>query len=258
MRPARDERDERDDHQTTKPTRGLRTMEPEKLLEAVTTLIEGLRADMVKIGAKCDAAVDSIKKRDEAGSRSGENEDDRGGQRDMAKRVAADSASDIQVANSLLNGLARDMSALKKQVSRPMSDLNAYADAQAKADSVMRALGSSAEPPMSGEELIPYQIRMHRKMQPHSKKWKGVDLGLIAADRAALDNVLSEIRADAVAYSMTGDDLPMCQPRKITKTTPTGHTITEWVGNGTFVKAMSRPVRYVTYIGARHQAGAPK
>jgi hypothetical protein len=220
-----------------------------KIAGVADALKEHVDKSCADMSAKFDAAVDSIKKRDEAGSRSGEN--------DMAKRVAADS-TDIQVANSLLNGLARDMSALKKQVSRPMSDLNAYADAQAKADSVMRALGSSAEPPMSGEELIPYQIRMHRKMQPHSKKWKGVDLGLIAADRAALDNVLSEIRADAVAYSMTGDDLPMCQPRKITKTTPTGHTITEWVGNGTFVKAMSRPVRYVTYIGARHQAGAPK
>lgn len=237
------------------------------LMEMVTALIEGLRADFTKsceqMSAKYDALSEAIAKKsndggdmaeqvaaDEAGSRSVKNEEML-----QAKR---DSASDIRVANSLLTGLARDMSALKKQVSRPMGgDLNAFADAQAKADSVMRALGTRAEPNMPGEDLIAYQIRLARKMQPHSKRWKGVDLSIIAADRVALDNVLSEIRSDALADSMNFDNAPEFAHRMVTKTSPGGHTINEFYGRGTFIKQMSRPVRYVQRIGPRWEgAGA--
>jgi hypothetical protein len=177
---------------------------------------------------------------------------------DMAERVAADrradSASDIRVANSVLAGLARDMNALKKQISWPMGDLNQFADAQAKADAVLRVHGESAEPPMSGEDLVAYNIRLARKMQPHSKTWKGVDLRLIAADSQAFNIALDGIRADAYQAGMSPVGLPEFQHRKIVKTMPGGHIMTEFVGTGTIFKQLSRPVRHVAYIGTRSSA----
>jgi hypothetical protein len=230
-------------------------LDESKLIELIEALGTALRADMStaleEINKKCDAMAGEIAKKkdggdpdddmaeqvaaDEAGHRSKKNEE-----------MRADSSSDIRVANSLLNGLARDMADMKKKIARPMGDLNAFADEQAKADAVMRALGTSAEPPMSGEDLVAYKIRLARKMQPHSKRWKGVDLGIIAADRVAFDNVLSEIRSDAMADSMNTEGMQPFVYRELTKTMPGGHKLTEFIGNGTFIKQMSRPVRHVT------------
>jgi hypothetical protein len=230
-------------------------LDESKLIELIEALGTALRADMStaleEINKKCDAMAGEIAKKkdggdpdddmaeqvaaDEAGHRSKKNEE-----------MRADSSSDIRVANSLLNGLARDMADMKKKITRPMGDLNQFSDIQEKADSALRTHGERAEPPMAGEEIVPYAIRMHRKMQPHSKKWKNVDLAIIAADRAALENVFSEIRSDTVAASMNTEGMQPFQYREITKTMPGGHKLTEFIGNGTFIKQMSRPVRHVT------------
>jgi hypothetical protein len=221
--------------------------EQPNLMEMVTALIEGLRADFTKsceaMSAKYDALAGEIKKRDAAGERSGENEDDLG--RTGAVRTAAD-AVDLQAANSALASLARTVDGIKKKIERPMADLNAYAEAQAKADSVMRALGSSAEPPMSGEDLVAFQIRLARKMQPRSKTWGKVDLNLIKADQKAFNIVLDGIHEEARADALSTEGMAPLVHREITKTTPGGHKITEFVGNGTFIKQMSRPVRFVS------------
>lgn len=221
-------------------------MNPEEM-KALTDILEALRSDVssqiAKIDAKCNAVADSVakmKKADEAGER------DRGVDGTMAERVAADS-----VDRAAFAALSSSVAELKKRQSRPMKDLDAYADAQAKADSVMRALGSAAEPPMAGEELVSYKIRMHRKMQPHSPRWKGVELQLIAADQVALDNVLTEIRADAMTAATSPVGMPEFQHRMITKTMPGGHTVHEFIGNGTIFKQLARPVRHVGYIGTR-------
>lgn len=221
-------------------------MDPEQL-KAFMDAIEALRADITKtisaVDAKCDALAEDVKaskKSDSAGER------DRGVDGTMAERVAADS-----VDRAAFAALSSSVAELKKRQSRPMKDLDAYADAQAKADSVMRALGSAAEPPMAGEELVSYKIRMHRKMQPHSPRWKGVELQLIAADQVALDNVLTEIRADAMTAATSPVGMPEFQHRMITKTMPGGHTVHEFIGNGTIFKQLARPVRHVGYIGTR-------
>jgi hypothetical protein len=121
-----------------------------------------------------------------------------------------------------------------------------------KADSVLRALGTRAEPPMAGEDLVAYNIRLARKMQVHSPLWKGVNLQIIAADQIALDNALGQIRADAMTAATSPVGMPEFQHRMITETAPGGHTITRFVGNGTIFKQLSRPVRHVAYIGTRH------
>ncbi|MCP3444585.1 hypothetical protein [Bradyrhizobium sp. CCGUVB14] len=202
-----------------------------------------ITASISAVNAKCDALAEDVKasrKADEAGER------DRGVDGTMAERVAADS-----VGRSEFAALASSVAGMQRKQTRPMADLNAFADVQAKADAVMRALGSAAEPPMAGEDLVAYKIRTTRKMQSHSPRWKGVELQIIAADHVALDNVINEIRSDAMAASMSTEGMREFEHRKITKTMPGGHTVYEFVGNGTIFKQLSRPVRHVAYIGTR-------
>jgi hypothetical protein len=220
----------------------------DKLLKVIEAMGEAMRSDFAahcqKMDEKYNALADSIgkKKKDAAG------EDDMGpGENDMARRVAADSdnAHDIRI-------LRAQLADIQKKQTREMGSMDQFSDAQAKADTVMRMLGSGAEPPMAGEDLTAYQIRLARKMQPHSKTWKGVELSAIAADRRALGIALDGIRADAMHAALNPTDLPMFQHRQITKTLPGGHQVTEFVGTGTIFKQMSRPVRHVAYIGTRN------
>jgi hypothetical protein len=242
-------------------------MTPEEM-KAFLDAIEGLRSDVTdqisaldkKYGAVADAVATLQKKSDEAGVRQkglkadGDDDDGRpsglaGDDRLTARRVAADHVDPAAFA-----ALSSSVAELRKKQSRPMAGLDAFADAQAKADAVMIANGERAEPPMAGEDLVNYQIRMHRKMQAHSAKWKGVDLSLIAADRAALNNVLAEIRADALQAGLNPVGLPLFQHREIVQESPGGHKIRSFVGNGTIFKQMSRPVRHVAFIGTRSGA----
>ena len=229
-------------------------MKPEELLKSITDMAEALRSDMAsqigKLHEKCDALSDSVKRLD--AKRNDDDSDDDygpGGNPDatLPKRVAADSVD--PAAFAALKSRVDDM---RRRQSRPMADLNAFADAQAKADAVVRNFNERAEPPMAGEDLVAYQIRMHRKLQPHSAKWKGVELSLIAADSKAFNNVLAEIRADALQAGLNPVGLPEFQHREIVKQMPGGHLMKSFVGTGTFIKQMSRPVRHVAYIGTRN------
>jgi hypothetical protein len=233
-------------------------MDPEAaaaLLASITELVTGLRADVEKHTETMSAKyADAMKKIDEAGVRrkkSDEDDDEDGrNEKGMAQQTAADSVDPAAFAS-----LARTVHDMRQQQVRPYGDMNAFADVQAKADTVMRALGSSAEPPMRGEDLVAYKIRTHRAMQPHSAKWKGVELKIIAADHVALDNVLAEIRTDATQAGLNPVGLPEFQHRMITETLPGGHTSRRFVGNGTIFKQMTRPTRQVSYIGVRTGTG---
>lgn len=222
-------------------------MDPEQLKELMAAIAEmgdTLRADVAKLGERCDALDAKISSR-----RNDEDDGDpTGDDPTKAQRTAADSINDFRHEVRVLTSAVAD---LRKNQTRPMADLNAFADVQAKADSVMRALGSSAEPPMAGEDLVAYKIRTHRKMQPYSTRWKGVELQIIAADQAALDIALDGIRADAMAASMDTSEMKPFEHRMITKTMPGGHISREFVGKGTVFKQLSRPVRHVQYIGPR-------
>jgi len=237
--------------------------ELEKLLASIKAITDALASDMSEkftaMDAKHTALSDSVtklqKKADTAGERDRgidtsmrrREDEDEDPNPHAARRVAADAVDPAVFAS-----LARSVIEMKKNQSRPMN-ANELADAQAKADSVMRAHNERADPPMAGEDLVAYQIRLARKMQPHSKRWKGVDLQLIAPDRQAFNNVLDEIRSDAMAASMDTTGMPIFHHRKITKTMPGGHIVHEFIGNGTIFKQLSRPVRHVSYIGTRTQ-----
>jgi 8-oxo-dGTP pyrophosphatase MutT (NUDIX family) len=213
--------------------------------------------------AKADAEEEEKKKADAAKKRDGDGTDPEQVAADKKRKDAeekekeekekADAAKADSVPRSEFEKLQVQIADLSKRVPRAMtsSDRDAFADAQAKADAVLRTHGEHAEPPLSGEELIPYQIRLARKMQPHSKTWKSVDLSVIAADAASFNIALDGIRADALQAGLNPVDLKPFEHRKIVQESPGGHKITSWVGNGTFIKQMSRPVRHVGRIGVR-------
>ncbi|KYK44894.1 hypothetical protein A1D31_11800 [Bradyrhizobium liaoningense] len=211
----------------------------QELMKAIAEMGDTLRADVAKLGERCDALDAKI---------SSKRQDEDDGDPTMAQRTAADSIDDFRHEVRVLTSAVAD---LRKNQARPMADLNKFADIQAKADSVMTALGSRAEPPMAGEHHTDYLIRLHRKMQNHSSRWRGVDLNLIARDPGALDGICDQIRADAMAASMDTSEMKPFEHRMITKTMPGGHISREFVGKGTVFKQLSRPVRHVQYIGPR-------
>jgi hypothetical protein len=253
------------------------------VMDAFRKMADSLRADMAKVSEKCDAVADAVKKRDaedeekkKADAKKKDNDEG-----DEAERVAADkkrkdaeeekarkdaeekeereradAAKADSVPRSEFEALQRQIAELSGRMPRALTaaDRDLFADVQSKADSVMRLHNDIAEPPMSGEDLIAYKIRTTRKMQAHSAKWKDVNLSMIAADSVALDNIIAEIRADATAAGLNPVGLKPFEHRKITTKGEGGHNITTFVGNGTFVKQLSRPVRHVGYIGTRSRS----
>jgi 8-oxo-dGTP pyrophosphatase MutT (NUDIX family) len=169
------------------------------------------------------------------------------------EKKKADAARADSVSRSEFDKAMATIAELQKNQPRQLTqaDRDAYADAQSKADAVLRAHNERAEPNMPGEDLVSYQIRLHRQMQKHSTKWKGVDLAIIAADSAAFTNVLAEIRADALQAGLNPVGLEPFQYREITQEGPGGHKVKTFHGNGTIFKQMARPVRHVGYIGTR-------
>jgi 8-oxo-dGTP pyrophosphatase MutT (NUDIX family) len=260
----------------------------DRVMDAFRSMADGLRADVAKYCAdtvaKFDAAVDSIKKDSAAKSDADKDEkkeeksdatkaDGKKKDGDEAEETAADKKKDAaksdadekkeekkedavkadSVPRSEFDALMARVADLTKLTPRPLTaaDRNAFADAQAKADAVMRTHGEQAEPPMAGEGIVDYQIRLARKMQPHSPKWKGVDLSIMAADSVAFPIALDAIRADAMQAGLNPVGLQPFQHREINEIGQGGHKITRFVGNGSIFKQMSRPVRHVGYIGTR-------
>jgi hypothetical protein len=180
-------------------------MDPEKLLAAITELVDGMRADMVKhseqMNAKYDAVMDAVKKK----------KDDDGD--DLAQQTAADS-----VGRGELAVLAQAVSELQRKTNRPI-DRDKLADEQSRCDAVLVAHGLRAEAPMSGEDAQSYKLRLHKPMQRHSQKWKAVDLRSLANDDRVIENVLAEIRADALQAGLNPVDLKPFEHRMITQTT---------------------------------------
>jgi hypothetical protein len=240
--------------------------EMKAFMDAITALRDDVVAQVGKLDEKCGALADSVtelkKKADTAGERDrgvdasmrrrgDEDADPVGEQHHAARRVAADSIGAAEF--SALCSVVADLK--KKVVGRPQATLDAYADTQSKADAVMRAHGERAEPWMAGEDLVSYKIRQHRPMQKHSAKWKGVELSAIAGDGKAFENILAEIRADALQAGLKPVGLPEFQWREITQQMPGGHLVKTFHGNGTIFKQLSRPVRHVAYIGTRSGIG---
>jgi hypothetical protein len=227
-----------------------------ELIEAVRAIAEGLRSDLTgslaKLDEKCNSIADSVAKMKSDAAKK-RDVDDYGNDPDGAMLTAADRArsDSVGVDPRAFASLAETVAEMKRKSTRLPADRNAFADAQAKADAVMRTHNERADPPMPGETLVDYNIRLARRMQPHSKAWNGVELNLITADSKAFEIALDQIRADAYQAGLNPVGLKPFEHREIVEQGAGGHTIRRWVGTGTIFAQMTPPVRHVAYIGTR-------
>jgi hypothetical protein len=239
--------------QTTVPEIDMTEEQAAALLTQITALTGELKTHVDKscsdMAARFDAAMGEIqrKKTDAAGSREGENGDDLDLGETGARLTAADSAlrADVRYVKEALRDLQ-----LKQPTRRP-ADRDALAETQARCDVAFRAHSKQADPPLSGEGAAEYSLRLHRDIQrlAPTSKWAKADLTTLVRDPATYERAVGELRADAVAASYSPEGLQPFIYREVKKTSPGGHQITEFVGNGTFVAAMSPPVRKVKSIG---------
>lgn len=105
-----------------------------------------------------------------------------------------------------------------------------FADAQAKADSVMAAFGKSATRPMQGENLMAYRKRLLRGLQAYSDDYKGIDLKAIK-DEALLSLAERKVYADAAAAARAPGSVADGQLIEMQERDRAGRTISKFRGS---------------------------
>lgn len=104
-----------------------------------------------------------------------------------------------------------------------------YADAQAKADSVLAAFGKSASRPLQGENLLSYRKRLLRGLQAYSDSYKDIKLASIK-DAALLSLAEKQIFADALNAAKSPSMFAADQLIEINEKDRAGRTITKFKG----------------------------
>lgn len=145
---------------------------------------------------------------------------------DMEERMKQD-AVDKAALQAEINALRAQMTAAITMPSR--DEMDALADAQARADSVYSALGDRASAPIHGERPIAYRKRLAAKIQHHSAQFGKAALDVL--DDATFQAVESAIYADAMAAALSPATAPKTGLRAVTKRSETGHVTTEYVGD---------------------------
>lgn len=168
---------------------------------------------------------------------------------DDAKKDDDDARKDSVSASDLL----REVRKLRAAIPKPLTDADydTMADQQARADEVFNAHGERAPRPMDGETPLAYRRRLTKALQSHSPRWKGANLTAIA-DATTFDMIQEQVYADAVEAARRPTNVPKGTLRPITRTdSATGHRITEFVGNTSFVRGFKPRSRRVTQLNTR-------
>ncbi|WP_321913572.1 NUDIX domain-containing protein [Paraburkholderia sp. J11-2] len=110
---------------------------------------------------------------------------------------------------------------------KPLTDADhaAFADAQAKADSVYSAFGKQAPRALNGEDVLAYKKRLAAPMKSHSSAWKNADLSKLEADVFAIAE--ESIYADA-AMAANSPAAGEQGERSRTRRLDSGHMVTEF------------------------------
>lgn len=153
----------------------------------------------------------------------------------LAKRMDAmeagdpeDVAADTKRADS---DVATRLAAVEAGMPRNRTDAEAtiIADAWMTTNQIMTALGETASTALLGETEAAYRRRLLLPLQPHSERWKDVELAELPPK--AFGVAEAAIRADAMAAAMNPASIPGDGLREIRRTLPSGHTETTWVGS---------------------------
>jgi hypothetical protein len=163
-----------------------------------------------------------------------------------------DDKKDDAVKDDAISGLRKQIADQASVISqlqallKPRSDDEhaAFADTQARADTVFAGFGERAPRPLEGETLVDYRKRLATKLKKHSNTWGKVKLSELpeSAFRIAEDAIYN----DATIAAATPADLEAGELRMVTKIDPTtGVRSNVFYGKESFVKGMGRPGRRV-------------
>lgn len=171
--------------------------------------------------AKKDAEEEAEKEKADKAKKDAETEEEK-----MALEKAEEAKKDAE-----MEGIKKKIADMDEKMPKEMSDSDyaEMADAQAKADSVASAFGTSASRPLNGEGLLAYRKRMARGFQKHSKTWGEVDVYVLP--KSAFEIAETQIYADAMQAARTPTDLPLGQLREIRQTDRAGRTISTFHGD---------------------------
>jgi mutator protein MutT len=219
---------------------------------------EKAKADAEEAKSKADAenwsklmsAVDSLTKRmDSMEGKKADSEDEKKAAEEKAKADAeeaekkaaeekakadAEEAAKADAQKSALLARVGELEKLLVQTAqltpKPLTDADhaAFADAQAKADSLYSAFGKQAPRALNGEDVLAYKKRLAAPMKSHSSAWKDVDLTKL--DASVFEIAEAAIYADAQSASIRPADGGVGEIAR-TRQLPTGHTITEFFDN---------------------------
>lgn len=129
---------------------------------------------------------------------------------------------------------------------KPRSDDEhaAFADTQAKADSVFMGFGKAAPRPLEGESLLNYRKRLATHLKPYSTVWKSVKFSQLPEEAFGIAE--NQVYSDAAAAAANPVDLGDGELREVARTDPrTGLKTIVFYGRDSFVKNMGRPARRV-------------
>ena len=197
-----------------------------------------------KDSKKADAAKKADAKKADDDDKKDDDDDDKKDDDDDDKKSDAARADDVAALRRTVaeqQAMLQKLSALMKP--RTDEEHSAFADTQARADTVFNGFGQRAPRPLEGEELLSYRKRLARQLKMHSPKWKSAKFrGL---DEEIFTPIEEQIYADAVAAAANPIDLTPGELREVKRVDGMGRTTIEFYGKEHFTKAMGRPGRRV-------------
>ena len=161
--------------------------------------------------AHCDDDDDDAKRKDDD-----EEDEPKAVKKDAKKRKDAEGSNPVvhgkagEIKPDDEEEMKMDDEEEEKMAAKADAAVARYADAQAKADSVLAAFGKSASRPLQGEGLVAYRKRLLRGLQGYSDSFKSVNLRSIT-DKNLLNLAEKQIFADALVAARSpvayGDQL---------------------------------------------------
>jgi hypothetical protein len=116
-----------------------------------------------------------------------------------------------------------------------------YADAQAKADSVLSAFGKSASRPLQGESLTAYRKRLLRGLQAYSDSYKDINLIKEIKGEKMLALAEKQIFNDALVAAKSPTMYAADAEYEINERDRSGRTITKFKGGWGWLDSFKVP-----------------
>jgi 8-oxo-dGTP pyrophosphatase MutT (NUDIX family) len=210
----------------------------DKLMSAVDSLCK--RMDSYD-GEKNDKKADAMPAAElSVGDKKADSEDEKAKEKEAeAEKMKAEAKeeeakADAAEKSALLDRIANLEKMLVQTASltpKPLTDADhaAFADAQAKADSIYGAFGKQAPRALNGEDVLAYRKRLAAGVKSHSGKWASADIAKL--DAAIFEIAEEAIYADAMEAAIHPSAAPEAGLRAVTRDTGTGHKITTFYGH---------------------------